>query len=126
MPQPLALLCGQDGAHHFEDLWAAGFSVERCDSEYELVRWLAYGKAPDLICVLESSDRPVDEASLALVKRGTRAPLVLFKARAHSNGAALWNLEVPPGTAASEWLKRVDALMSQSRPREEARPGEDG
>jgi hypothetical protein len=116
MPQPLALLCGLDGAHHFEDLWASGFSVERCDSEYELVRWLAYGKAPDLICVLESSDRPVDEASLALVKRGTRAPLVLFKARA-SSSRALWNLEVPPGTPAGEWLRSVDALMKQSRPR---------
>lgn len=89
------------------------------------MRWVARGKAPDLICVLEPVDRPVDEDSLKLLKRGTSAPLVLFQARAHANGHPCWDLAVPPGTPASDWLREVDALL-EGRPRGEAGPDEEG
>lgn len=107
-----ALLCGVDDLRCFEDLWAAGYSVDRCDNEFELVRWLVRGRDTDLICVLESPDRPLDLTSISLLKGSTDAPLVLFRAGAGAHGKDLWSLEVAPRTPSRDWLQSIELLMA--------------
>jgi hypothetical protein len=111
MARPSALLCGVDRLRCFEEFWAAGYSVDRCDNEYELVRWLLRGKVTDLICVLEAPERSLDTTSLALVKGSINVPMVLFRARDDADGRGLWNLEVAPSTPSRDWLQSVEALI---------------
>lgn len=111
-----ALLCGVDPFRCFEELWAAGYSVDRCDSEYDLVRWLVRGKVADLICILESPDRPVDLASLSLVRSSTDVPLVLFRVGGGTDGTEMWSLEVPPRTPARDWSQSVEAPTALRQP----------
>jgi hypothetical protein len=92
--------------------------VDQCENEFDLVRWLLRGKAADLICILEAENRPMDETSLALVKRYTDAPVVLFRASDYANGDGLWSLEVLPGTTSRDWIRGIQGLMVRPRPAE--------
>jgi len=124
MARPHVLLCGNYNDRRFEEFWAAGFSVDHCESEYDLVRWLLYGKVTDLICVVEAEDRPLEQELLEHAKSYSDVPLVLFRAANRLYRQGLWSLEVHPWTAPAGWLRGILDLMARRRPDGETLQGD--
>lgn len=101
-----------DACRRPEVLRWVGFTVQECTALSDLAGRLRSGEAPDLVCVADGWDEPV-ELVLSLVRSYTSAPVVLFSSGRHLYPEVAWDMEVPVMTHPGEWVSRVVELLER-------------
>jgi hypothetical protein len=95
-------------------LRSAGYVVQECSSERELVDLCESGSPPDLICVSEGGDAPPFDA-LLLAKAKSMAPVVLFRSSNRAFSGFEFDREVEQLTSPDQWLSDIHGVLADSR-----------
>ena len=114
MAASLLLHIGEDFFHRTQVLRSAGYKVEEYRSDIAMVTWFQAGQRVDAVCITEGPVLPA-EAPLAIAKRFSPVPIVLFRTANHDYLQKGWDLEVPALAPPEEWLVGIGELLAQAR-----------
>ena len=105
---------GPDDCHRLMVLRSAGYAVDICQSMNQLRNQLEMEAALDAV-ILSDGDETSPHEALAIARKHSSNPVILFRSNTKSYEDSGFDLIVPCLTPPEVWLNDVDTLIERRR-----------